>query len=182
MSRNNGIWQSPVQVTNDGVPDEAAVAAFDVDGAMMLWSRDGEVYQVRDDLGSTAELAFVGPNSSYSDGVGAAFGDAAVLGDGNTVEVIWPQSIRLHSARDQSLIGWSVPAAFESGLGAQSVLTGAVFNGDLVVGYSSRLFAADGRTLEPMLTPIVVRQVFQPEIFSDGFETGDSSSWSSPQP
>jgi hypothetical protein len=178
ISRTGGSWALPIQVTTNLVADDAVLAAFDATGTpQLLWRREAAVQQLRSDLAATPVLAFASADPGLDDGIGSEFVAGRATGDAEGFSVLWVESLGAQLTGDDGA-GWRLPrTAFASG-DSEAVHFLRRIDGTLVAGYSVRSFVGDGSTLATLVEPRFV-EVAGTAVFSDDFERGDYSAWTS---
>jgi len=182
ISRAGGSWSLPLQVTNNLEADDSVLAAFPAPGdPILLWRRGGEAWRLRGDLMGTPTLEFSSQDPSMDGGIGIEFASGAITADDQGVAVLWPEGIAASLAQNHSADpGWETPfSPFATGE-SETVHSLHRFEGRLVAGYAVRAFH-NVSELGPLVEPRFV-ELFGGDVFSDGFENGDTSAWSSVSP
>jgi len=182
ITRSGGTWAPPVQVTSDLTADDSVLAGYPSTGdPLLLWRRNAEVWQLRGDLAGNPIAVFTTASPSTDAGIGIEFSAGAIAADEVGVSVLWSEGIAAllteHLATDP---GFEVPSApFHTG-SSESVHFLRRMGSRLVSGYAVRPFIGDS-ALDPWVEPRFA-ELQDPEVFADGFESGDTSEWISTSP
>ncbi len=178
ISRSSGSWALPVQVTSNLVADDSVLAAFEPAGEpVLLWRRDGQAWQLRGDLHGPPGAAFTSADPSVDDGISAALGAGTIAAGTDGVSVLWTEGLAASLTRESAAPqGWEAPTSpFATG-DSESVHFLRWLDGRLVAGYAVRSFQ-NGADLAPTVEPRFA-ELLNPEVFRDGFESGDTGLWS----
>ena len=179
IERLDGLgWQTPVRVTNDSVADTAPLAGFEASGPVVLWQREGAVWQVR---GGVASEALAADPAAPGGALGTRLADGLLVASEEGLLALWPESARLVSLREEAdTMGgsvWTLPTPWSPADVAQTVHAARVSGNDWVVGRADRAFSPGGGGLEDSLLPLFERRVWLEDVFEDGFESGDVTAW-----
>ena len=179
VQKAGGVWLAPMPLTSNATVDDAPQVVFEGnDEPVVLWRSGEEVLELRGDLITSPVTAFSSPDPALDEGVGQRFAHGSVASAPEGLVTLWPDGLELLTTRDLvSAPGWETPKA-RFGTGAIEAVHDLRITGSaLVVGWSLRDVQGDGVTPEDLVEPRFAVLPLVEDVFRDGFETGDTSSW-----
>ena len=173
IDKNNGIWDSPNQLTNNATNDDAPLSAFNSNGdPVILWRQNGEVLQKQGDLSDPSILAFTSHDPILDDGIGLEFGDGLVLKSNLGLAAFWPNSTKIELTSTIEQNNWTHLGQIDPISGAQSMHNAKLVGTNAVVAYSVRTFENNNTSLSDFVTPMIQSiNLISDEIFINGFES-----------
>ncbi len=170
--KTQGLWNPPVQMTNDTLLDDSPISAFSNSGEpIILWRQVDTVMQLQGDLSANPVIAFGSAEPVLDGGIGSELSDGAVIATDDGMAIFWTESTKIQLASDIEQADWTLSGKVTPQAGAQNILNTYRNKEILNLAYLIRDFENGNTTLSDFVTPMFMPINLVPSfVFRDDFE------------